>query len=255
MSHRQLLILLLHYLVMAFTVPALPVWAQLHHDIASDSTTGLADAKSWYERQIGRSAPLYRGSLFSEYYAGARGHPFFLSDDWEEGRILFNDHWYTGVVLRYDLNKDVILLQGFDEAGFLVPLLINQHGIKAVDLLGHRFVNEQEGMVADLLGAGFYDELYSGSVRVLARRKKSLQQGKSLNTIYLEFQEKNRLYLIKEGQVFPVKSRGRLMSLLDDPDHALRSHLRKKGFRSGSDLEILAREAALFYDQFRNTHE
>jgi hypothetical protein len=252
---RRRLFILLYGVVLVLTGPAPPVCAQPFHGIASDSLTGLAEARSWYEGKIGRSAPLYRGSLFSEYYAGARGHPFFLSDDWEDGRILFNDHWYTGVGLRYDLNKDVILLQGFDEAGFLVPLLINQLGIAAVDLLGHRFVNEQKGVVADLLGAGFYDELYHGSVRVLAKRKKSLQQGKSLNTIYLEFQEKNRLFLIKEGTVYSIKSRGRLMTLLDDPDHALRAYLRQKGLRSGRNLEVVAREAALFHDQYRNTHD
>lgn len=212
-------------------------------------TTGLTSALAGYERTLAMSLPIYRGSIYTEYHRGVRGHPFWLIDDWEYGRLKYDGQWYPNVYLRYDLMRDIVLLQGYDENGYLVSLQINQLKTQAFEIKDQTFVHEQSGVVAEKLGKGFYELHYDGHVRVLLKRKKSMQQQVSHNRIDLEFQERTRLYIEKEENVYPIKSRGRIIALLDDDGRNLRNHLRAKGLKSGPDILGTACEAAAFHDR------
>ena len=216
---------------------------------SAPDTAGLVSALALYERTLATSLPIYRGSIYTDYHRGVSGHPFWLSDDWENGKLLYDGQWYPNVYLRYDIMQDIVLLQGYDERGYLVSLQINQLKTQAFEITNLTFVHEQSGAVAEKLGKGFYELHYDGRVRVLVKRKKSLQQKVSHNRIDMEFQERTRLYIEKEENVYPIKGRGRIIALLDDDGRKLRNHLRALGLKSGSDILGTACEAAAFHDR------
>ena len=222
---------------------------------SAPDTTGLASALALYERTLATSLPIYRGSIYTDYHRGVRGHPFWLSDSWEYGKLLYDGQWYPNVYLRYDVTRDIVLLQGYDERGYLVSLQINQLKTQAFEITDQTFVHEQSGVVAEKLGKGFYELHYDGSVRVLVKCKKSLQQTKSLNSIYLEFQEKTRLFIQMGGNVYPIKRRSHILALLDDDGRNLRNHLRAMGLKSGSDILGTACEAAAFHDRYLSSDD
>ncbi len=112
---------------------------------------------------------LYNGSEYREpRRTNNDQHPYFVSEDWLEGSVLYDGDWYEHVPLQYDITRDVVITEMYtkrepDGAGRCQGrrLLID----------GHMF----RKLIRDTLNAlpetGFYD-IYSmmGKTRVIARQ-------------------------------------------------------------------------------------
>ena len=78
--------------------------------------------------------------------------------------------------------------------------------------------------------------------------KNSLQQKIESNTIIARFEEKNRIFILKNGVYFPVKKKGSVLDVFSDRKQELKSFLKKNKIVFNADREKAIVRLAEHYD-------
>lgn len=203
---------------------------------AADSSALTATASTLRQRYAaGRSfdSRLFNGPEYVEYVKSyVRGHPFFGSAEAQEGAITYGGATYAGVPLRYDLLRGQLVLSHPPSSQQL--RLVNEQ-VARFSLSGHTFVR----LVADStaqdspLRTGFYDLLVEGPVRLLAARRKDLQERNTGEGQEGEISQKNEFFLEKDNRTYPVGSAKAVLRLLPESKAALRQYVRAQRLKFG----------------------
>ncbi|WP_157807413.1 hypothetical protein [Hymenobacter chitinivorans] len=157
---------------------------------------------------------------------------------------------YKNIPLQYDIRYDQLVLR-FPQSPYQLRLHNEKVGYFTVNQ--HRFVRVAATTPAPgVLVPGFYDVLYEGRLRLLAKRVKKTQETLSSGGIELAFLESNRYFLEKDGKTFPVSGKGDLLAALADKKKELRQYVsaQKLKFSKGKQEASLVKMAQ-YYDTLR----
>jgi hypothetical protein len=99
------------------------------------------------------------------------------------------------------------------------------------------------------LTPGFYDVLYSGTIRILAKREKIKQQILYLNTSRIEFDEKVRYYVYFNEKFSALSSKRSLVKLLSAKNPKIKKALESESKNESSQKEEAFVRLAKLYDQ------
>ncbi len=183
---------------------------------------------------------LYNGSQFVPVPEPYEGFPFFGSEYWEEGSIQYYGEVFHNVPMEYDLVQDVLVIEHYDQRGFVTEVMLHSDRIGYFDLLGHRFVRVQgDSSSAGMLRAGFYDLLYDGELKLLCKRRKSIHETVGSGVVEVSFLERASYYLLREGQALPVRSKASMLKVLSDKKRALRQFARANGLTNDDKEKML----------------
>jgi len=205
-------------------------------------------ARNIYSQSIGDQAGLYNGVEYRGFPIRNtdEGHPFFLSDDWIEGSVIYDGEEYSGVAIQYDIiNDKVVIEQPYSH--FKLELISEK--IKSFSLPGHAFVRLLQNTNDSSLSTGFYEVLYNGSVKVLAKRRKHTNQILDPGKITIQYIENDKLFIYKKGRFYTVKSKLSALSVFNDLKKEIRKFIRKNNinFRKERDHSMVL--VARFYDE------
>ena len=106
---------------------------------------------------------------------------------------------YENVPLFYDLSRDKVITEHSINASKIE--LISEK-IARFSMAGHTFQRLKRDE-SKIITEGFHDVLYDGKTKVYVRREKALQQKVESNDIIFNFQQKNRVYVFKDGVYHP----------------------------------------------------
>jgi hypothetical protein len=212
-------------------------------------TAFLADAVrnsvAQYTKSMHGQANLYNGSEYREPRRTNDQHPYFVSEDWLEGSVLYDGDWYEHVPLQYDITRDVVITEMYTSGN---PMALVDAKVGGFSIDGHMF----RKLIRDTLNAlpetGFYDILYDGKTRVIARRQKSTQERIENLTVAISFEERNRYFILQNGYYHAVKSKRSVLNVLKSRQSDLKKYLRASGVKFGNDRETALRKMAEFYD-------
>ena len=150
--------------------------------------------------------------------------------------------------MLYDLLKDQVVVQhsnGFSKVGLV------SEKVKEFTLLNHHFIRlEGDSLSGSPIIAGFYDELYTGKLSVLAKRIKFIDE-QIKDVLEREFLQHNYFFIKKEGMYYAVKNYKGLLSVLKDKGQDVKQYLRKNRikFRKGPENAIV--NATAYYDSIK----
>jgi hypothetical protein len=99
-----------------------------------------------------------------------------------------------------------------------------------------------------LPATGYYEVLYTGKSKVIARRQKILHQEIENGVIETTFDERNHFYIYKDGIFHPVKSKSSDLKLLQEQKQKLKKMLRQRNAGYDGNRELLFKNAAEYYD-------
>jgi hypothetical protein len=119
--------------------------------------------------------------------------------------------------------------------------------ISAFEMNGHffeRLYRDSTGVISE----GFYERLYAGPTRVYVKRTKTLTSKASGNELIYSFDERNRVYLLKAGRYFPVRSKRSVLQLLSEKKPELRAMLKREKLKFKLDRERAIVRMADTYD-------
>lgn len=209
------------------TVRQQAIQTVLTHHTQADSTT---DA-------------LFLGPEYIPHDRRLKPHPFFDTDLPQPGQISADGRVFS-VPFQYDLVTDVLVVT--HPAGYRVAL--RPERIDSFTVQNHHFRRvadrAQEG-----LASGFYDLLYDGPTRLLARRTKTILISASTGNGYGQFVPKTTYFLRREGRYVPIASRKALLKTLSDRRKELTAHARQHKARYRADNELAIRELTQRYDE------
>jgi hypothetical protein len=199
---------------------------------------------SLYTDYIHGQTRLNNGSEHRDYLARDEEHPYFGEDDWTYGTIVYDEEFYADVPMFYDLSKDKIITE-HSLNGSKLELIPEKISRFTID--GHTFQRLKQDK-SRVITEGFYDVLYDGKTKVYVKREKSLQQRVETNDIIFDFEQKNRVYVFKDGVYHPVKKKKTLLEVFSDKKPEVRAFLNKSDRKYKSNREYAITRVAEFYD-------
>jgi hypothetical protein len=215
-------------------------------------TSFLTSAKSHqlalYNRYIHGQSRLYNGSEYRDFLSKNDEHPYFGVDDWVFGDILYDEELYQNTPLFYDIYRDKVISEHLLNGSKLE--LISEK-VARFSLSGHTFVRLQADD-AKIISSGFYDLLYDGDIKVYCRREKLLQRKIESQDILESFDERNRIFIFKDGVYNPVRKKGSVLDVLDDRRQELKSYLNDNKITYKADREKAIVQLARHYDSQNN---
>ena len=190
-------------------------------------------------------ARLNNGREYIPASPNIKGHPFFETNTWSPGNIVYDGVAFQKLNMLYDISKDELVI-----LNYALPngLSLVRQKVKEFEFLSHRFIYLAPDSLTPQMKAGFYDVLYSGKLTVLAKRKKTVRLSSSTNTD-ANFIADNLYYLVKDGVIFPVRSQASVMKLLRDKKGGIQQSLRKSDIVYRKDPEGAMVAMAKYYDQ------
>jgi hypothetical protein len=211
--------------------------ARAQQSLPDDSVSriALAHAIQSYHDFMGNQALVYNGIEHSDYQV-MKGHPYFEAEGVRKGSVIYDGILYDDMPMLYDLVRDQVVIYNFSGD----PISLSGERVKVFTLPGHLFINSP---------TGYYDLLCSGTVTLLCKRIKIIEESiVDLSIVYTAL-EKDRFYIIKGGVHYPVGNLNSLLALLKDKRKEIRQDLRKKKIKYRKDPERALVSAVQYYNQ------
>jgi len=158
------------------------------------------------------------GNLHSAKFT-KRTHPFFESNKWEKGQVIFNGTSYNAQTLKYDIVADrLIYFKRSPTESF--PLALKETFVSDFEINNHHFkyYKGQE------MKPGYYEVLAEGKATLLVqwRKKESLSSDGQI-----AYKTLSTLYLIKQGKYQKVLNLFVLNFMLRDKRKELKKETNK----------------------------
>jgi hypothetical protein len=203
-----------------------------------------------YNASIGEGAAIYNGPEYEGNDLTIAGNPFFLSKNFVYGSVIYMGFRYDSIVMAYDCFRDELILAYpmVNEFFAIVPV---KSRIDAFQIHAHEFVQiRDENKYPGIEETGFFDVVYNGEHRILARREKRAASYVTGN--YLQrFEPDDYYYIRKDGIYHKVQGRRGLLNLFKDHKRELRRFIRQSNYDFKDGTDALLREAGAYLDELR----
>ena len=124
--------------------------------------------------------------------------------------------------------------------------------VERFSLLGHTFIWLEPDTTTKIeIRSGFYDLLYDGQLKIIARRSKDLQKVLESTTLTIKFDEKVQYLILKNGTYFSVKNKASVLSALEDRKKDLKQFIARNHINF-KDRENTLIRLAEFYETQKN---
>ena len=212
-----------------------------------DSTflaSAISNTVNRYKKAIGVQARLYNGSRYKPPLHTIEQHPYFHSEDWITGNVFYDGEYFRNVPLMLDLYSHQLITEHLS-SGHAIQLVMEklQHFT-----IGDHYFEKIESEAIGLPEKGVYEILYPGETKLIALRKKFMREKIESAGIDRTYDERNRLYMLRDGLFFPVKTKGSVLKLLADQKHNLKKFTRTLPRPFSTYRERNLRELAVYYD-------
>jgi hypothetical protein len=211
----------------------------------SQSDSVLFAAASQPRVRANAGDPLFYGRQYAGYPFATIGIPFYGSDEWQKGDIVYRDVAYSGVLLKYDLVKDEVLVQ--HPNGF-TPVVLYTPRIQAFTLGDKRFIYLTETQTAPYK-AGLYELLLSGPISLYAKRSMLLNESIVSNVLEREFVRDYSFFVQKEDRFLPIRNEKAMLKLVGDKKKESKAVLKAAGIKYRKAPEEALRRIVNFYNQ------
>lgn len=164
---------------------------------------------AWFDRQIQKEhLPLYNGIGYVERYKVINEyHKFYKSTDFLEGSLFYDGQLYPNLELKYDLHKDLVLLN-LKSGQRIVLLQPDQEKIEYFRIDGKYFAHINDSLSKVRQTSGYYEILYQGvNFKLLEKHTKKRFERKGKNALYSEFKSRNKNYLFYRGEHYILNAR------------------------------------------------
>lgn len=216
----------------------------------SDNDFAFDAALKIYEKSILRNSHLFNGVEYVDHYRGVRGHQFYKSIDWEEGSIRYQNQLYDSVEMKYDIVNDLVIIGHFNENGVFSAIELITEKVDAFWFFNEKFIRVKSSFnMQGKLDEGFYKVIHEGDNLTLGRYKKNKEAVVNTNDRYDEFDQKNRYYVIVNGQVHPIGKKKSLINALPDKGKEIKAFIKKYKIKLKDNKEVELDRVMTYYDQ------
>lgn len=219
-----------------------PAFGQLSTAVAITDSVAAESATATFLQLIRLQKEIYNGPEHITYLPTIEGFAYFASKNWQGGTVQYDGITYTGEQLLYDLVKDKLIIKRPDA----FPVELRSDKVDWFNMPGHLFVHVD---ATSGLRQGFYEQLASGPVVLLAKRKKEYEERVDQVRLIQKFTEQTTYYAIRNGQAHAIKNLHALLGLMDKRGNPVQQQLRKQGIKYKRNHEAALIAAADFFNK------
>jgi len=204
---------------------------------------------AYYDTVMKQNLQLYTGSEYANKGHNIQGFPYFESENLFTGSVLYDNNFYDKVPMQYDLVSDELVILDYGK-NYKIALIGDK--VSYFVLGGHRFIGVL--IAADSLApgkTGFYEELYSGSIKVFAKRRKLPQSIGKVEDNVTRYIQYNSYYIQKAGKLMEVGNERSIMSVLSDKKQDLKNFIRSGNLDFKKHFEAAVAAVAAYYDEVK----
>ena len=201
-----------------------------------------------YHSSAGDQSGIYNGSLYLRYQKKLdHGHPYFRSDSFSTGRVLYDETWYENLPLLYDeVTGDLVTK---DISGINLVKLVRQK-ITRFEIHGVTFTSINDSTRVQNGSSGFYRLLYDGDVKVLHKETKFIRERiVAENETYRSVETKASTWLRDNARLAQIENQKHLLGFFGDSRKAVHDHLRSVNLNFRKQRERTIIEAARFFEK------
>ena len=219
-------------------------WAQAQ--IAFPDTTfndNYTAVRRQYDLSMNQQAALYNGIQHVGYGRFIIGTAYFLTQEWLTGSILYDGMMYKNIPIHYDLVAGDVIVQSPN--GFGISLFSPR--VKYFSLGGHQFLNINDPAVA--LSPGFYEVLLQGTMTILVKRHKRINEFITGLEQQREFVQEDVFYLMIDGRIHSIRNVDDILQFTGNRKKEMKRLLRKNHIRFKREMEPAIKLIAGTYNQ------
>jgi hypothetical protein len=188
-------------------------------------------------------SPLYNGPEYTEHHPYAEGHPFLDTEEWSTGNVTYGGQIYTNVNLRMDITSDALVLENHTVIPYFSGIRLLSSRVSQFNIGNRHFININD---APELSAGYYEVIEEGTMTLLAKRVKELNEKIIDGKVEGTFLIKDRFYIKDESRFHRIVKIKQLYKLFPEEKKRIREKLSTIG---NNDLENSLREAIVVLNQ------
>lgn len=166
---------------------------------------------------------LYNGRAWRNLYYKIRGDQFLFSTEFLTGSVTIDGKTYNNLFLKYDIFNDELLT-------ITDHNIILQLNKEMIDLFTIRYqdrILNFKRLNADSLNvlSGFVNVLFDGGTSLYVKYRKEILL-LAVENKYDMFNQVNRIFVEKNGQIFRIDSKRELLKLLEDQKRLVADFIR-----------------------------
>lgn len=206
--------------------------------LSADSSASAATSarlRQHYTAGLGYEARLYNGPEYVNYVRRhVKGHQFFASNEPQPTTLEYGGATYSNVPLRYDIVQNRLVLKAPQSA---LDMVLVSENVSRFVTQGHTFIRLVATAPAEggLEFTGYYDLLVDGPVRLLALRKKELQERTSTSGLEGEIRQKDGFYIYSAGRYHKAGKASTAVAVFPESKAELRKYIRTQKLKFGDD--------------------
>jgi hypothetical protein len=237
------------YLLVVFFPPSSAVYAQSQPVFADTMVVNKAVsyARSLFSKAMGTDGALYNGISFEKYWYGTKGTPFFKTEDFVTGNIYYDGTLYENVLLNYDMMRDQVVVKSINNH---LPFVAISERISRFTLGADTFIRiENPSNENGVPVTGFYEVLYEGSVTVLSRKFRKIDDVVSSGEHSTRFFEYAEYFIGKDGMFRRINAQKDIQDVFSEKKKEMRQFLNNSKLSMKKNPESLLTQAAAYYEQ------
>lgn len=214
----------------------------------TSSLPAYKNAVTFYNKTLKEELHLFNGKEDKGYaYQFTEGTPYFLTNKWSKGSLNYNGEIYEDVSLLYDAARDELVYLYFDNAS---AIRLIKDKVSGFSVMGHHFIHiTPDSLHSSSIAPGFYDELYNGNNKLIAKRTKNIQTNIRQSGAEMKVFYKDHYYLRKSDKYYPVNNKRSFLSNLSDKKKELQQYIRQNRLNFKKDIENAMTKTLAYYDQ------
>lgn len=215
-------------------------WSQTSQADSIASIKSIIANQENYQNAIAGNAKVFSGVEFVDPMAKKRtnGHANFMSEDWQQGFIVFNGQRYDNVDLQYNVFLNKVLIENVQSHA---TIELDNKRIDAFGISEHIFIKPATPVPGEP-SESFFDLLYDDGIKVLVRRYKTIIETPEQKVMITQFLDKQKIYLFKDGQYISISNKKSALNAFAENKSEMKKFLSQQriNFRSNPELAMVA---------------
>jgi hypothetical protein len=210
--------------------------------------SNLRQAKYLYDAARGYDAAVFNGTYSYPYLSTIEGNPYFRTQGWKRGNVVYDNVLYENIPMRYDQVSDQLIVT--PDEGRALNIALFSPRVKEFSYGGTKFVRIDKNTHPGIhLEEGYYVLLGAGKVMAYERARKYIEEKVESSGISRKFFEKTRYFVVRDGDVRVIKNKADLLSALKERKTEIQQLLERNELNVKSNPEESIIAAVSLYNQ------
>lgn len=141
---------------------------------------------------------LINGRRYTPPHPSTTGHPFLGDNSFSSGELVIRGIKYSNQKIKYDINKQSIVLEYVKITGGPDHIILNNEFIESFIIDNKKFIKIENDST---LLPGFYHCISAGNIQVLNYWKKDLVLNNGSNTSYYKYSDDIKIFFLRTNNI------------------------------------------------------